>query len=113
MVDERSACTDEPWLPNVTGSATNCANSCNGMRMCVKSFQLNCWFNRGYQWLQQVWILKLWGKIGGRHISITALSEYHVDYMNRKGWYSVIMQGEPFHRCDAWTRAWRQGSGKL
>ena len=36
--------------------------------------------------------------IEGRHISIFALSEYHVDYVNRKGWYSVIMQGEPFHR---------------
>ena len=59
------------------------------------------------------------GKIEGRHISIISLSEYQVDYMNRKGWYSIIMQGEPFHRCDvyiagiAWTRAWRQGSGKL
>ena len=42
------------------------------------------------------------GKIEGRHIPIIALSEYHVDYMNRKGWYSVIMQGEPFHRCDVY-----------
>ena len=46
-VDERSAetysCTDDPWLPNVTGSATNCVESCNGMRVCVKLFQLNCW----------------------------------------------------------------------
>ena len=25
-------------------------------------------------------------KIEGRHISIIALSEHHVDYMNRKGW---------------------------
>ena len=36
--------------------------------------------------------------------------------MNRKGWYSVIIQGEPCHRCVhrmAWTRAWRQGSDKL
>ena len=40
------------------------------------------------------------GKIEGRHISIIALSEYHVDYMNRKGWYSVILQEEHFHRCD-------------
>ena len=49
------------------------------------------------------------GKIDSRHISIIALSD-----MNRKGWYSVIMQGEPFcvHRM-AWTRARRQGSGKL
>ena len=35
-------------------------------------------------------------RIVGRHISIIALSEYHVDYMNRKGCYSVIMQREPF-----------------
>ena len=40
------------------------------------------------------------GKIEGRHISIIALSEYHVDYMNRKVWYSTIMQEEHFHRCD-------------
>ena len=26
------------------------------------------------------------GKIGGRLILIIALSEHHVDYMNRKGW---------------------------
>ena len=44
------------------------------------------------------------GKIEGRHISIIARSEYHVDYMNRKGLYSVIMQGEPFHRCDVYIR---------
>ena len=36
------------------------------------------------------------GKIEGRHISIIALSGYHVDYMNRKGWYSFIMQGNLF-----------------
>ena len=56
------------------------------------------------------------GKIEGRHILIIAMSEHHVDYMNRKGGHSVIMQGGPFHRCVhqiAWTRAWRQGSGKL
>ena len=53
------------------------------------------------------------GKIEGRHILIIAMSEHHVDYMNRKGGHSVIMQGVPFHRCVhqiAWTRAWRQGS---
>ena len=38
-------------------------------------------------------------KIDGRHISIIAPSEHHIDYMNRKGWYSVIMQEGPFHRC--------------
>ena len=43
-----------------------------------------------------------WGKTEGRHISIIALSEYHVDYMNRKGWYYVIMQGDPFHRRDVY-----------
>ena len=26
------------------------------------------------------------GEIEGRHILIIALSEHHVDYMNRKGW---------------------------
>ena len=26
------------------------------------------------------------GKTEGRHIIIIALSEHHVDYMNRKGW---------------------------
>ena len=26
------------------------------------------------------------GKIEDRHILIIALSEYHVDYINRKGW---------------------------
>ena len=58
------------------------------------------------------------GKIEGRHILIihVAMSEHHVDYMDRKGGQSVIMQGGPFHLCVhqiAWTRAWRQGSGKL
>ena len=32
----------------------------------------------------------------GRHILIIALSEHHVDYMNRKGGHSVIMQGDLF-----------------
>ena len=56
------------------------------------------------------------GKIAGRHILIIAMSEHHVNYMHRKGSHCVIMQGGPFHRCVhqiAWTRAWRQGSGKL
>ena len=41
------------------------------------------------------------GKIEGRHILIIAMSEHHVDYMNRKGGHSVIMQGGggTFHRC--------------
>ena len=56
------------------------------------------------------------GKIEGKHILIIAMSEHHVDYMNRKGAHSVIMQGGPFHRRVhqiAWTRAWCQSSGKL
>ena len=59
------------------------------------------------------------GKIDGRHISIIALSEHHVDYINRKGWslrYYARGGGGHFHRCVhriAWTRAWRQGSCKL
>ena len=55
------------------------------------------------------------GKIEGRHILIIAMSE-RVDYTNRKGGHSVIMQGDLFHRCVhqiEWTREWRQGSGKL
>ena len=36
------------------------------------------------------------GKIEGRHILIIAMSEHHVDYMNRKGGHSVIMQGYLF-----------------
>ena len=47
------------------------------------------------------------GKIEGRHILIIAMSEHHVEYMNRKGGHSVIMQGGPFHRCVhqiAWIR---------
>ena len=60
------------------------------------------------------------GKIEGRHILIIALSEHHVDYMNRKGWslryYAGGRGGGHFHRWlhrIAWTRAWRQDSGKL
>ena len=48
------------------------------------------------------------GKIEGRHILIIAMTEHHVDYMNRKGGHSFIMQGGPFQRCVhqiAWTRA--------
>ena len=43
VVLETYTCTDGLWLPDVKGSATNCANSCNGMCVCVKLFQLNCW----------------------------------------------------------------------
>ena len=56
------------------------------------------------------------GKIEGRHTLLIAMSGHHVDYMNRKGGHSVIMQGVPSHRCVhqiAWTRARRQSSGKL
>ena len=58
------------------------------------------------------------GKIEGRNILIIPLSEHHVDYMNRKGWSLRYYAGGggQFHRCVhriAWTRAWRQGSGKL
>ena len=63
---------------------------------------------------------QIWGggKIEGRHILIIALSEHHVDYMNRKGWSHRYYAGGggDFHRCVyriAWTRAWRQGFGKL
>ena len=59
------------------------------------------------------------GKIEVRHILIIAMSEHHVDYMNRKGWSLRNIAwggGGHFHQCVhriAWTRAWRQGSGKL
>ena len=33
------------------------------------------------------------GKVEGRHILIIAISEHHVDNMNRKGGHFVIMQG--------------------
>ena len=32
-----------------------------------------------------------WGKIEGRHISIIAVFGYHVDYMNRKGWFVCLI----------------------
>ena len=35
-------------------------------------------------------------KIENRHILIIAMSEHHVDYMNRKAGHSVIMQGGLF-----------------
>ena len=35
-------------------------------------------------------------KIEGRHILIIAMSKHHVDYMNRQGGHSVIMQGGIF-----------------
>ena len=59
------------------------------------------------------------GKIEGRHILIIALSEHHVDYMNRKGWSLRYYAGgggtfSPMCTSDTgWTRSWRQGSGKL
>ena len=58
------------------------------------------------------------GKIESRNILIIALSEHHFDYTNRKGWSLRYYAGGGghFHRCVhkiAWTRAWRQGSGKL
>ena len=77
--------------------------SCECVKRALSSLSLNLcsvseakWLNRGYQ---EVWIPKLGGggggggKIEGRHISIIAMSEHHVDYMIRKGGHSVIMQG--------------------
>ena len=33
------------------------------------------------------------GAVDGSHIPIKAPSEFHADYYNRKGWYSIILQG--------------------
>ena len=44
VVLETYTCTDDQWLPNVKGSATNCMNSCNDMGVCVNLFILNCWW---------------------------------------------------------------------
>ncbi|KAM9425660.1 uncharacterized protein KZ484_011775 [Pholidichthys leucotaenia] len=33
------------------------------------------------------------GAIDGSHIPIIAPEEYHTDYLNRKGWHSIILQG--------------------
>ena len=53
--------------------------------------------HRGYKWLQEVGFQN-WGggKIEGRHISIIALSEHPVDYMNRKGWSLRYYAGGTF-----------------
>ena len=44
------------------------------------------------------------GKIEGRLILVIAMSEHHVDYMNRKGGHSVIMQGGGDLFTDAYIR---------
>lgn len=33
------------------------------------------------------------GAVDGSHIIIKAPTSFHVDYYNRKGWYSIILQG--------------------
>ncbi|KAI7803548.1 putative nuclease HARBI1-like [Triplophysa rosa] len=38
------------------------------------------------------------GAIDGSHIPIIAPEENHVDYFNRKGWYSVLLQGVVDHQ---------------
>ena len=58
------------------------------------------------------------GKIEGRHILIIALSEHHVNYMNRKVWSLRYYAGGggDYHRSVhriAWTCVWCQGSGKF
>ncbi len=32
------------------------------------------------------------GAIDGSHIPILAPQEYHTEYFNRKGWYSIVLQ---------------------
>lgn len=38
------------------------------------------------------------GAIDGSHIPIIAPKESHVDYFNRKGWHSVLLQGVVDHQ---------------
>lgn len=38
------------------------------------------------------------GALDGTHIPILAPSSFHTDYYNRKGWYSVILQGLVDHQ---------------
>ena len=38
------------------------------------------------------------GALDGCHIPISAPVEHHTDFYNRKGWYSIILQGLVDHR---------------
>ena len=49
------------------------------------------------------------GAIDGSHISISAATESHTDYYNRKGWYSIVIQAVVDHQyifrhiCVGWA----------
>ena len=43
------------------------------------------------------------GQARTRGPSVSSQALYHwATALPRKGWYSAIMQGEPFHRCDVY-----------
>ena len=37
------------------------------------------------------------GSIDGSHIPVASPSLYHTDFYNRKGWYSIVLQGKIDH----------------
>ena len=45
-----------------------------------------------------MWGYPCGGTIDGSHIPVSVPSELHIDYYNRKGWYSVVLQGLVDHK---------------
>ncbi len=44
-------------------------------------------------YFEQRWgVTPMCGAIDGSHIPILAPQEYHTEYFNRKGWYSIVLQ---------------------
>jgi hypothetical protein len=58
----------------------------DALREVVRGFQIRCGFPQCA------------GAIDGSHIPIIAPEENHVDYFNRKGWHSVLLQGVVDHQ---------------
>ncbi|XP_077091696.1 uncharacterized protein LOC143744162 [Siphateles boraxobius] len=58
----------------------------DALREVVQGFQMRCGFPQCA------------GAIDGSHIPIIAPEENHVDYFNRKGWHSVLLQGVVDHQ---------------